>query len=101
MAEFVKFVLDDGSEVFFASAEGDLVTQHGGEADVADWGRLSARLESVAEAASEVAGPLRSRLVPDEVALEFGLKVSGEVSSWFSPEPGGGHDQGDLELASQ
>lgn len=83
MAEFVKFILDDDSEVFFESAESDLVTQHGGEADVADGGRLSARLESVAEAASQVAGSLRSRLTPDDVALEFGLKVSGEVNWWF------------------
>ncbi|MGD0705849.1 MAG: CU044_2847 family protein [Trebonia sp.] len=83
MAEFVKFVLDDGSEVYFESAESDLVAQHGGEADVADGGRLSARLGPVAEAASQVAESLRSRLTPDEVALEFGLKVSGEVNWWF------------------
>jgi hypothetical protein len=82
VAEFVKFVLDDGSEVFFESAEGDLVAQHGGEGEVVDGGRLSARLGAVAEAASQVAGSLRSRLRPDEVALEFGLRVSGEVN-WF------------------
>ncbi len=83
MAEFVKFVLDDGSEVFFESAESDLVALHGGEADIADGGRLGTRLEAVAEAASQVAGSLRSRLAPDEVSLEFGLKVSGEVNWWF------------------
>lgn len=83
MAEFVKFVLDDGSDVFFESAESDLVAQHGGEAEVADGGRLRARLEPVAETASQVAGSLRSRMAPDEVALEFGLKVSGEVNWWF------------------
>jgi Trypsin-co-occurring domain 1 len=82
VAEFVKFVLDDGSEVFFESAESDLVALHGGEADVADGGRLSARLEPVADAASQVAESLRSRLTPDEVALEFGIKVSGKVK-WF------------------
>jgi hypothetical protein len=83
VAEFVRFVLDDGSEVFFESAESDLVALHGGEADVADGGPLSARLGPVAEAASQVAGSLRARLAPDEVALEFGLKVSGEVNWWF------------------
>jgi hypothetical protein len=83
VAEFVKFVLDDGSEVFFESAESDLVALHGGEAGVADGGQLSVRLEPVAEAASQVAESLRSRLTPDEVALEFGLKVSGEVNWWF------------------
>jgi hypothetical protein len=38
VAEFVKFVLDDGSEVFLESAESDLVALHGGEADVSDGG---------------------------------------------------------------
>jgi len=83
VAEFVRFVLDDGSEVFFESAESDLVALHDGAPDVRDGGRLQARLESVAEAASAVATSLRSRLTPDEVELEFGLKVSGEVNWWF------------------
>ena len=34
MAEFVRFTLDDGSQVVFESAEGDLVALHGGEPDV-------------------------------------------------------------------
>lgn len=46
-------------------------------------GRLTARLQAVAEAAEQVAETLRSRLVPDQVSLEFGLKVSGELSWWF------------------
>ena len=83
MAEFVKFTLDDGSEVFFESAESDLVEMHGGEPQVADGGRLHARLAAVATAAEQVAGSLRERLAPSEVSLEFGLKVSGEVSWWF------------------
>lgn len=83
MAEFVKFTLDDGSEVLFESAESDLVQLRGGPAEVADGGRLRGRLEAVATAAEEVAGPLRERLAPDEVALEFGVKVSGEVNWWF------------------
>lgn len=83
MAEFVKFELDDGSQVLFETAESDLVRSHGGEPDVVDGGRLETRLAAVAAAAEEVAGSLRSRLAPDEVALEFGLKVSGEVNWWF------------------
>jgi hypothetical protein len=82
MAEFVRFTLDDGSEVLFESAESDLVALHGGPPDVRDGGKLTARLQGVAEAAEEVAGSLRARLVPDEVSLEFGLKVSGGVN-WF------------------
>jgi hypothetical protein len=82
MAEFVRFTLDDGSEVVFESAESDLVSLRGGAPDVREGGRLTERLRGVAEAAEEVAGSLRSRLAPDEVSLEFGLKVSGEVN-WF------------------
>jgi Trypsin-co-occurring domain 1 len=83
MAEFVRFTLDDGSEVMFESAESDLVALRGGQPDVRDGGRLTSRLRGVAEAAEEVAGSLRSRLAPDEVSLEFGLKVSGELNWWF------------------
>jgi hypothetical protein len=90
MAEFVRFTLDDGSEVLFESAEGDLVALHGGPPDVLDGGKLTARLQGVAEAAEEVAGSLRSRLVPDEVSLEFGLKVSGGVNWFFAKAQGEG-----------
>ena len=82
MAEFVRFTLDDGSVVLFESAESDLVALHGGAPEVRDGGKLTARLQGVAEAAEEVAGSLRARLIPDEVSLEFGLKVSGGVN-WF------------------
>jgi hypothetical protein len=84
VAEFVRYVLDDGSEVFFESAESDLVAlRGGGEPDVTDGGRLRGRLEAVAAAAEEVSQSLRSRLTPDEVTLEFGVKVGGEVNWWF------------------
>ena len=33
MAEFVRFTLDDGSQVLFESAESDLVALHGGPPD--------------------------------------------------------------------
>jgi len=90
MAEFVRFTLDDGSEVLFESAESDLVALHGGPPDVRDGGKLTARLQGVAEAAEEVAGSLRARLVPDEVSLEFGLKVSGGVNWFFAKAQGEG-----------
>jgi G:T/U-mismatch repair DNA glycosylase len=83
VAEFVRFTLDDGSQVVFESAEADLVALHGGEPDVREGGKLTERLHVVAQAAEEVAGSLRSRLTPDEVSLEFGLKISGELNWWF------------------
>jgi hypothetical protein len=90
VAEFVRFTLDDGSEVLFESAESDLVALHGGAPEVRDGGKLTARLQGVAEAAEEVAGSLRSRLIPDEVSLEFGLKVSGGVNWFFAKAQGEG-----------
>jgi hypothetical protein len=91
MAEFVRFTLDDGSEVLFESAESDLVAPRGrGESDMVPGGRLTERLQGVAEAAEQVAESLRSRLAPDEVSLEFGLKVSGEVSWFFAKSQGEG-----------
>jgi hypothetical protein len=90
MAEFVRFTLDDGSEVLFESAESDLVASHGGAPEVLDGGKLTARLQGVAEAAEEVAGSLRARLGPDEVSLEFGLKVSGGVNWFFAKAQGEG-----------
>ena len=85
-----KLTLDDGSEVLFASAESDLVAPHGGPPEVRDGGRLTARLQGVAEAAEEIAGSLRSRLVPDETSLEFGLKVSGGMNWFFAKAQGEG-----------
>jgi len=89
MAEFVRFTLDDGSEVMFESSESDLVAQHGGRPDVREGGRLAERLQEVVEAAEQVSESLRSRLAPDEVSLEFGLKVSGEVNWWFFAKSAG------------
>ncbi len=82
MAEFLRFTLADGSEVIFESAESDLVAPRGGQPVVREGGRLTERLHGIAEAAEEIANSLRSRLAPDEVSLEFGLKVSGGMN-WF------------------
>ena len=83
MPEFVSFTLDDSSEVYFEAAESDLVKLHGGPPEVVDGGRLQTRLTEVAAAAEQVAASLRSRLQPEEIWLEFGLKISGEVNWWF------------------
>ena len=99
MAEFVRFALDDGSEVLFESAESDLVALHGGPPEVRDGGKLTARLQEVAEAAEQVAGSLRARLVPDEVSLEFGLKVSGGMNWFFAKAQGEGTIKVTVKLA--
>src|SRR4051812_13081317 len=65
VADFVRYALDDGTQVLFESAESNLVGLHGGEPEVSDGGRLTRRLRDVAAAAEEVSQELRSRLAPD------------------------------------
>ena len=89
MADFVRYELEDGSEVFFESAEASLVSLRGGSADVVDAGKLGDRLGHIAAAADEVSKGLRERLAPEEIHLEFGVKVSGEVSWWFFAKANG------------
>jgi hypothetical protein len=83
MADFVRYELEDGSEVFFESSEGSLVSLRGGEPDIEDAGKLGDRLGQIAGAAEEVSRGLRQRLGPDEIELSFGVRVSGEVNWWF------------------
>src|SRR4051794_30012368 len=83
MADFIRYELDGNTEVIFESAEADLVALRGGQAEVADGGSLQGRLQAVAGAAEVVSDSLRQRLTPDEVTLEFGIKVSGELNWWF------------------
>jgi Trypsin-co-occurring domain 1 len=83
MADFVKYQLDNDSEVYFETAEASLVSLRGGKADVVDAGKLGDRLRNIAAAADQVSKEMRGRLEPDEIELEFGVKVSGEVGWWF------------------
>jgi len=89
MADFVKYELEDGSEVFFESAEASLVSLRGGVADVVDAGKLGDRLRHIAAAADEVSKGLRERLAPEQIELEFGVKISGEVNWWFFAKTSG------------
>lgn len=89
MADFVRYELEDGSEVFFESAEGSLVSLRGGAPDVVDAGKLGDRLGHIAAAADEVSKGLRERLAPQELELDFGVKVSGEVNWWFFAKANG------------
>jgi hypothetical protein len=89
MADFVKYELEDGSEVFFESAEASLVSLRGGDAEVVDAGKLGDRLSHIAAAADQVSKGLRERLAPEEIELEFGVKISGEVGWWFFAKASG------------
>lgn len=82
MADFARVTLDDGTEVLFEEQGADLVSLRGGGATVEDVEQGAARLESIARAAGEVSKSLRQRLAPDELCLEIGVGLSGEVG-WF------------------
>ena len=83
MADLVEYELDDGSTVLFESAEANLVSLHGGDPDVKEGGPLADRLSSIAKTAGQVAAAMREKVGPDELALELGVKVAGEVNAWF------------------
>lgn len=83
MVSFVRYTLEDGSEVLFESAESSLVELHGGRRR---WPTVAGCRPGWSTCPPR---PRRSRtrcgprLAPDEVELKFGLKVSGEVNWWF------------------
>jgi hypothetical protein len=89
MTDFVKYQLEDDTEVFFESAEGSLVSLRGGAPDVEDGGRLGNRLREITAAADEISKGLRERLAPGTIELSFGVKVSGEVNWWFFAKTNG------------
>ena len=83
MADLVGYELEVVSRMLFESAEASLVSLHGGDPDVKDGGRLADRLSSIAKTAGQVAAAMRESAGPDELALELGVKVAGEVNAWF------------------
>lgn len=82
VADFVKVVLDDGTEVVFQSAESDLVRPHGGPPVVERYEAAMDALGAMAHATHRVARSFAERMKPDELALEIGVGLSGEVG-WF------------------
>jgi hypothetical protein len=83
VADFVRYDLEDGSEVVFETAGAALVEPRGGRPQVVDGGELRAHLDHITRAAEEISRALRERLGPDEIELSFGIKISGKVSWWF------------------
>ena len=85
MTGFVTLVLDDGTEVSFQAAESDLVQQRGGPQEVEQ--ESLTRLTALADAAQGVAQSFRDRVKPDELTIEIGVGLSGEVG-WFFAKSG-------------
>lgn len=99
MSDLVRFTLADGSEVLFETAEGDLVSRHSGEPSVEEGGPLAAKLSQAAATADAVARTLRSRLSPDELSVELGFKISGEVNWFFAKNAAEGNIKVTLKWA--
>ncbi|MCL2317346.1 MAG: hypothetical protein FWC46_09735 [Actinomycetia bacterium] len=82
MARFLSVALDDGTTVLFETAESGLAEKRSVTADARDVEPWPGRLESIADQAGALCSALRKRLAPDEVSLELGATLSGEVG-WF------------------
>lgn len=82
MADFARVTLPDGTEVLFEEPGADLVTSRGRHAAIKGVEPDAARLETIAQAARQVSEELRTRLIPDELTLEIGVGLTGEVG-WF------------------
>src|SRR4051794_10725263 len=82
MADYVAIVLEDGTEVLFQSAEGDLVQSHGGESDIERYEEAMTGLQALAAGAGRLSRTFRDHVNPDELQLEIGVGLSGEVG-WF------------------
>ncbi|RFS83575.1 hypothetical protein D0T12_21315 [Actinomadura spongiicola] len=84
MTEFVRYTLEDGSEVLFESDSASLFDDQGGEEEIADHGRLQARFARIASTAQELAASTRATVTGvDELTMKFGVKVSGKVGWYF------------------
>ncbi|WP_405910164.1 CU044_2847 family protein [Streptomyces sp. NBC_00828] len=82
VADFVSVTLADGTQVLFQTAESDLVEPRGARVRVESADGAGSRLETIAAAVEQVCAELRTRMSPDEVQLEIGVGLSGEVG-WF------------------
>jgi hypothetical protein len=87
VADFVTVVLEDGTEVMFQSAEADLVRPYGGTPAVERYEAGMASLAAVADAAGGVSRSFREKVKPEELRLEIGVGLSGEVG-WFFAKSG-------------
>jgi hypothetical protein len=82
MADFLDVTLADGTRVLFQAAESDLVRAHSGAPQVDEVADGVGRIEDIARAAGSLCESFRKRLAPDELTMEIGVGLSGEVG-WF------------------
>lgn len=106
MADFVRVPLDDNTEVLFeeqstepvlglsaglvsgrstepvSERSAGLVSGKSTTSQIKDLASDAARVDTIAQAAGEMSRSLREKLSPDELSLEIGIGLSGEVG-WF------------------
>ena len=82
MAQFLSVTLDDGTSVLYETEEAGLVEKRGGKPGVKEVDPQLSKLESIAHQAGTLCSTLRQRMSPDEISLELGATLSGEVG-WF------------------
>jgi hypothetical protein len=82
VSDFVEVTLDDGSQVLFQTAESNLVKNHGGIPDIEKATAAMGRIKAIALATENVCKSFREKLAPDELKMEIGIGLSGEVG-WF------------------
>jgi hypothetical protein len=82
MADFVEVTLDDNTKVLFQTVESDLVRDHGGPPVIERVDAAMDQLEAIATATQRVCRSFQQKMRPDEIALEVGVGLSGEVG-WF------------------
>jgi hypothetical protein len=88
--DFVSMTLTDGSQVLFQSEESDLVEMHSATAEVVPLNMAAGRLETIAKAAQQMCESLRTQMGPDEVQLEMGVAISGEMGWVFAKSTASG-----------
>jgi hypothetical protein len=81
VADFAEIELEDGTTVLFQTAESTFVENHGG-AQVEKMTVSLHRVGAIASAAGQVCKDFRDNLKPDELEMEIGVGLSGEVG-WF------------------
>jgi len=84
MAKYLSLTLDDGTTVLFQSPDEDFTESRGGPDDIEEIDPRLGRLDGLAKGAAALCSSLRKRLSPDEISLELGGVLSGEVGWVFA-----------------
>jgi hypothetical protein len=74
--------LDDGSQVLFQTVESNLVKDYGSTPVIEKATAAMGRIKTIAIATESMCTSFREKLAPDELKMEIGIGLSGEVG-WF------------------